>query len=243
MAFVAALTLLAATVATASAQEVTYADGRVTAHFDRVPREAAIAALAEEAGAEVEGEPLEPGEVSGHFDGMRFRDALDWLLGDQNFTVSYDAAGRPRRVVLWGQPVKAVVPPVGGRGKGFAAAVTRHPRIVLPPPLAEALRTPETSLSQLLRRGARHPDPAIRDAAVALFVQTLASNREFDTALLRTDDPTLLSLIRNWAGDGAEAVFARMATHGGDPMLRSRSERLLADMRSGTGLPRPPSIH
>ena len=93
-------------VSRADALSISYADGRVTAEIRFVPLDEVIALLAARAGVQFYGELRDRREVSARFQGIRFRDAVDRLLGDQNFSIAYDASGRPARVELWGMPAQ-----------------------------------------------------------------------------------------------------------------------------------------
>jgi hypothetical protein len=232
---VVALALLGTIVAPglASAPTVTWDDGTVTATFDGVPADEAIAALARATGVEVRGELREHGDVHATFERARFREVLDRLVGEQNFTITYDAAGRPRRVELLGMP-DASAPPLGrGSPNGFGNVVMAYGEVTLPPVLAGALGRRRADLPWVLRRSARHSDPAIAAAAVELFVRTVEAEPRLHDALLRTDDAKVTRVLRLWFGPGTGRLVGALAAETQDPLVRTKARRLEQQLRVG----------
>lgn len=138
---VVALALLGTIVAPgiASPPTVTWEDDTVTATFDGVPVDEAVAALARATGVEVRGELHELRDIHATFERARFPEVLDRLVGQQNFTITYDAAGRPRRVELLGMPEVSEPPAWRGSPGGFGNVVTAYGEVSLPPVLVARL--------------------------------------------------------------------------------------------------------
>jgi len=223
--------------------DISYADGRVTADVRHVPLDEVIALLGERAGVEFYGELRDRREVSAHFDGARFRDVVDHLVGDQNFTITYDTSGRPARVELWGMPgasTSARVSPPASVQAGLANAVAQHPPVTLPPRLAAAFRTPTAKLPWLLRRGLRDGDAGVRAAAVAVFVRALNDTPRLRAAVQRTNDQALRQLIRSWAGAGEAQVLESLASQATDPLVRSKARRVLEQLKPPQARTRAP---
>jgi hypothetical protein len=231
---IVALAVLGTTVeASSSPPTVTYAEGKVSADFQGVPLDEAIAALARETGVEFRGELLDSHEVNVRFEGAGFRDVLDRLLGEQNFTITYDANGRPRRVALLSmrRPGTSPPPPVLD---GFAALIARYPEVELPPVLTKALGVPRGRLPWVLGSGFRHRDPAVGAAAASLFVHQVDSDSALHDALMHAEDGRLTVLLRAWAGTGLPRLVAAFASESQDPLLRSRARRLLESLQRET---------
>jgi hypothetical protein len=208
---------------------VTWKDGAITAVFDGVPLDEAVAALARAAGVEMRGELLEQREVHATFERVRFPEVLDRLVGEQNFTIVYDAAGQPRRVELLGMPQDPPAP--RSSPDGFANLVRGYGTVTLPPVLAGALGRQRADLPWVLRRGARHRDPAIAAAAIDLFVHTVEAEPALHTALLRTDDDRLTYVLRIWFGPATGQCLGVLADETHDPLLRSKARRLEQQLR------------
>ena len=211
---------------------VTWADGVVSAEFERVPLDEAIAALARETGVEFRGELQDRREVTARFERARFRDVVDRLVGEQNFTITYDAAGNPRRVDLLGMPGQSVT-----RRRGledFSTLIARTTEVELPPVLATALGKPRGRLPWILRRGLRHPDAAVGAAAASLFVRYVDSDQALRLAAMSTDDQQLVSQLRAWAEDGVPRVIDAFAAESRDPLLRSKAHRIQDQLRPVT---------
>jgi hypothetical protein len=217
----------------ASPPAVTWEDDTVTATFEGVPVDEAVAALARAAGVEVRGAVQEQGDIHARFERARFPEVLDRLLGEQNFTITYDAAGRPRRVELLGMPGVSEPPAWRGTPGGFGNVVTGYGEVGLPPVLANALGRQRADLGWVLRRSARHQDPAIAAAAVALFVHTVDAEPRLHDALLRTDDAKVTRVLRMWFGPGTERLLGALAEETHDPLLRSKALRLEQQLRVG----------
>jgi hypothetical protein len=218
--------------------EIVYADGRVTGDVQRVPRDEVIKVLGERAGVEFYGELRDNHEISARLDEVRFRDAVDRLVGDQNFAIIYDVSGRPVRVELWGMPGSPRVARASTLAQNqLANAVAGYPPVTLPPLLAAAFRTPTARLPWLLRRGLRDSNPAIRAAAAAVFVRALNGVPGVAVAIQRTDDRTLRQLIRSWAGTGYNQVLGILASGASDPLVRTKARRVLEQVAPSHGRP------
>jgi hypothetical protein len=211
---------------------VTWAYGLVSAEFRRVPLDEAVAALARETGVEFRGELQDRREVTAHFERARFRDVVDRLVGAQNFTITYDVAGNPRRVDLLGVPGETPAP--RRILEDFSALIARTTEVQLPPVLATALGTPRGRLPWILRRGLRHPDAAVGAAAASLFVRYVDSNQALRAAAMSTDDQRLVEQLRAWAGEGLPRVIDAFAAEARDPILRSKAHRLQDQLRPVT---------
>jgi hypothetical protein len=91
-----------------------YRDGHLSGELDGVPLEYALALIASETGADIRGSALDSRPIYKHFDRVPLPEALRRLLGRQNFTLRYDAVGKPTAIELGGTslppPAKKAVP-------------------------------------------------------------------------------------------------------------------------------------
>jgi hypothetical protein len=90
-----------------------YREERLSVSLQRVPLADVMAMFARESGVEIDGEFDGTREVTHRFDGVPIAQALDRLLGDQNFTLTYAEDGRLRRLQLHGlaAPRRPIRPP------------------------------------------------------------------------------------------------------------------------------------
>jgi hypothetical protein len=211
---------------------VTWANGFVSAEFDRVPADEAVAALARATNVEVRGELQDRREVTAHFEHARFHDVVDRLVGEQNFTITYDAAGNPRRVDLLSAASRSVAP--RRILEEFSALIARRPEVDLPPVLSTAFGVPRGRLPWVLRRGMLHQDAAVGAAAASFFARYVDSDQELRAAAMSTDDERLLAQLRAWAGVGLPRVIDAFAAEASDPLLRSKARRLQEQLRRVT---------
>jgi hypothetical protein len=223
----------------ASPPTVTWANGRVTAQFENVPVDEVVAALEQAAGVEFHGGVQNQRQIQARFERVPFQEVVARLLGEQNFTITYDAAGLPRRVDLLGMPQQ----PRPGKASptGFGKLVYRYGPVSLPPVLATALGVPRSDLPSVLRQGLRHRDPAVGAAAVSLFVRTVEADPALLGALLRADDSRVTRLLQIWSGLGFERLVTGLAAEADDPMLRSKARRLQQRFRDGRAQRAPTS--
>jgi hypothetical protein len=105
-----------------------YDDGRVSARLAAVPLADVLDMFARESGATVSGDIAAPRTVTKRFDDVPVAEALDRLLGRQNFTLSFSRDGRLRRVELHG----LANPPTPRRVPARRRAVTRTPASTMP---------------------------------------------------------------------------------------------------------------
>ena len=214
----------------ASPPAVTFVDGTVSARFEGIPLDEAIAALARETGVEFRGALLDVRDVHARFERARFRDVVDRLVGEQNFTIVYHADGRPRRVDLLGMPQPPAAPQ--SSSETFASLASRYGPVSLPPALVTALGMKRGRLPAVLRRGLRHGDPAVGTAAVSLFVQTVDADPALHRAFLRADELWLASTLATWSGTGMDRLIAALAQEPRDPLVRSKARRLQEQLRA-----------
>jgi hypothetical protein len=82
--------------------EVRYRDGRLSVWAAGAVRADVLAAVEREAGITLAGTVLDGRPVNKRFEDVPLADALDRLLGDQNFVIFYGQDGFPQRVELGG---------------------------------------------------------------------------------------------------------------------------------------------
>jgi len=209
---------------------VVHADGdRVSAVFASTPAATAVALLATAVHATVVG-TLRGGDVHAVFDAVALPDALGRLLGDQSFTVVYNAEGRLRRIDIIGAGTEMLVPsaavvPVSPPGVG--AQSFRAPDVA-PPPVAAAepeahCRTPRASMTCCAWRR-RSMTKAARRETIRTSIRDIEgdarSRRRLASKRMRQDGARTLP-------EPARDVLGALAASGDRP-IRDTADAVLA---------------
>jgi len=115
---------IAARAAAADPLVMRYDADRLTVHADGVPLDAIIDELHERTGIQVRGSLLDGRVVHKQFDALPLEQALDRLLGRQNFVLVYGPTGKPEALDLLGlalprqpaprTPLRVARPPAAG---------------------------------------------------------------------------------------------------------------------------------
>src|SRR5262245_47565947 len=163
IAVLALAALVAGEVTAGAAPAVRYEGERVSARFDAVPVEEAVAAIAEASGADVHGTVRVPREVTLELEAVSIDEALGRLLGTQSFTVVYGDGGRPKTIVLRGGPEAPSARPETSPAAGvetkpaeltfplvLGRMLKRHRPLPLSDPLAQRYGEKELTFAQLL---------------------------------------------------------------------------------------------
>ena len=105
---------------------VTYRSDQLSVRLEKVPLEDVLAELGRVSGAEIQGAPREPRDITAQFDDVPLPEALFRLIGDQNFMLTYGEGDRLRTIELFGGPQiargRAGRQPVARRGVDDASA-------------------------------------------------------------------------------------------------------------------------
>jgi len=263
MSRVAAAILLALSLSTSWAAEertkeekprriVAYHEDRLTLHVAKMPIRDVLNELSRQSGAEIRGEVPEHHAVSADFDDIPLSEALERLLGKQNFALGYGEESRLIRITLLGGPLP---PPEKTADATEKAAATPQPpgdhQKPWPPDgdvrrsaetvwrfmdaekeypiggrLAEALHTKRATFRQLAFAAAREQDRRVRGLALMASLNLVESDPEvrdaFFVAMDSLGDEAIAHLARQFAQDRAEEFVTRVAHHTGVTAVRTR---------------------
>src|SRR5690349_5145298 len=86
------------------ARRLEYRDDRLTVDVQGMPLEDLVTEFGRRSGAKIRGHIRKPRDLSLSFDGVQLSDALERLLGEQNFTLRYGPRNRLVAVELLGEP-------------------------------------------------------------------------------------------------------------------------------------------
>ena len=169
------------------------------------------------------------------FDGVPLPEALDRILGRQNFAVRYDADGHPVVVELYGTPLPRVTTNAGrATVANFLALLGKAPPVALSPALRQALRTPTARPAQLMA-AVRQADAAVRIEARRAFLSAVEGNAALSATLSRADPNSITPLVRSLPADRADELFSDLGLRSRDPVLRGlflRTKRALQQERA-----------
>src|SRR5438552_15658595 len=164
-------------VAEASPPIVTYRSDQLSVRLEKVALEDVLAELGRVSGAEIQGAPREPRDITAQFDDVPLPEALHRLLGDQHFMLTYGEGNRLRRIELFGGPQEPrnagrrspAAGPVGSPSPAagstmpqrLAVAISileRHPPVAVAGQLAQAFGGNTATFHQLLDAALHQPD-------------------------------------------------------------------------------------
>src|SRR5205814_8862134 len=114
-----------------SASVLTYRNDRLSVRLVGVPLAEVMADIGRASGAEIYGILPQPREVSAEFDDVPLVEALDRLLGNQNFVLKYGKGDRLHAIKL-----------LGGAGVPMRMAATPAPTTPTPDPAVAASGVP-----------------------------------------------------------------------------------------------------
>jgi hypothetical protein len=226
------IAMLALLVAVAGAADPTplmrYDDGRLTVRLEGVPLDRVVEMLEAETGVEVHGELGDWRDVTKRFDAVPLPEALDRLLGRQNFVLRYGADGQAVRVDLTGVP-QAPLPATAKKPRAPApnvfSAFATAPAVPLSPALRGAMRMSVARPNQLLRAALRQADEGIRLEAGRTFLTAVESSPDLKKALSGAQPASLLPFLRTAQSERADALLADLSRRSRDPVLRGLFSR------------------
>jgi|SRR6266852_5648808 len=101
---------------------VEYRDDRLSLDVQSAPLADVIGEVGRQSGAVIRGHVCKPRDLSLSFDDVPLPDALERVLGEQNFTLRYSRGGRLEAVELLGEPGPLLSPAATASGTGSAAS-------------------------------------------------------------------------------------------------------------------------
>lgn len=227
---------------------IEYAQDALTVRLTSVPIGEVLDELGQQAGAAIQGGVRAPRDVSIEFDRVPLPQALHRLLGDQNFTLVYGEGGRLRAVKLLGGPqaARAAPPPAAGAAgppadpqaavANLMSMVAAHAAVPVGGRLAEALKTEQTSVQQLVDASLRNEDPVVRAAAVRRTLAVLEAEPDLRSAVLNTlkgmEDADVARVLQAVSASHAEEVVSQVAAQARASELRVKASGVLQQLRS-----------
>src|SRR5439155_1582281 len=218
---------------------------RATVRVHGVPVREILEEIARQGGADIRGEVRRPRAVSVEFEDILLTDALGRLLGEQNFTLTYDDTGGLRAVELLGGPEAAVAkhdenaPGAKAGDKKWKWPPTEEARHALenletfarrPDPirvtgrLADALGTKTPTVGQLIEASSHHEDPRVQERAIIMVLRTLESDPQTRSALVTASDAFEDQGLVEFADDGETYAITVKDAVGQHVVVGSKNE-------------------
>ena len=234
---------------------VTYRSDQLSVRLEKVPLEDVLAELGRVSGAEIQGAPREPRDITAQFDDVPLPEALFRLIGDQNFMLTYGEGDRLRTIELFGGPQEPrsagrrspAAGPVGSPSPAagstmpqrLAVAISileRHPAVAVAGQLAQAFGGNTATFHQLLDTALHQPDTVLRTEALRVSLNAFDAEPELFSSVLRVlsgvDDAALGQVLRGAAGLRAEELANQVASQAQAEELRSRALNVLQRLRT-----------
>ena len=219
--------------ATDSPLAMRYEDGRLTVQLEHAPLDVVVAQLEQETGIRFHGELLDWREVTKRFDSVPIAEALDRILGRQNFILRYDGGGRPVSVELCGlpQPRQTSNTRTMASPANVMQLLGTAPPVTVTPALRAALHTSTASLAQLFLASLQQTDADVRAEARRSFLAAVEGNRALRDAFSRADAKSVVPLVRSLPAERADALLLDLSQGSRDPVLRAFFARSRAQVQ------------
>jgi hypothetical protein len=232
----------------APARVIAYRDDRLTVDLVKVPLGDVLAEIARQTDAEIRGELREPRDVTVRFEDVPLPDALDRLLGTQNYALIYGQDGSLRAIPLLGgstvgsAPSFSLRPASAGRAStvvpppGLAALLAEE--IPISGPVAEKLGSDTASLGELANLWLRGTDPTVGAQSLRCGFKAIEGSPGLRSATLdmanNYSDADLARLFRGFAGGRAEELVDIIASQSRVAEFRSKAAMVLRRLQSGS---------
>jgi hypothetical protein len=210
-----------------------YENGLLTVHLEHVPLDVVVAQLEQQTGIHFQGELLDWREVTKQFDSVPIAEALDRILGRQNFILRYDGDGRPASVELCGlpQPRQTSKTRKTASSANVLQLLGAAPPVTVSPALRAALHTSTVSLARLFLASLQQTDADVRAEARRSFLAAVEGNRPLRDSLSRADVKSIVPLVRSMPAERADALLLDLSQGSKDPMLRAFFARSRAQVQ------------
>jgi hypothetical protein len=217
------------TEATGGDRVVEYRDDRLSVRLEHVPLVEVFQELARITGATVRGQVIDAHEVSVEFHDVPLTEALQRLLGNQNFTLIYDGSGNLRTVRLLGGAQELIANPGEGKQSKLAELFRNHAPVPVSQRLAKVLGGPTATFEQLGTAALDNEDQAVRAEALGTIVTAVEAEPALKAAVVTVitamDDLTVATTAKAFAGQRAPDVLSAIAQRTVVPEARVRANK------------------
>ena len=228
---------------------VRYADDKLSVEAKGADPAVVLQAIARASGAELVGAPRGGQPLTVAFSDIPVKDALERLVGAQNFTLKYTENGKLKAIELRGGQ-EAAPPPTRpaddkptaegnttpAKWRAFYKAFFDRPEMIpLSPDLQKALERDEAGWDYLGNTAIGHPDARVRSSAMRTLMAAIEKDPQRKDAVLGSleamSNEEIAEFARKTAYYRAEDLVRNTLRTTSDPELRSRARGVLHDLR------------
>jgi hypothetical protein len=230
---------------------VRYRDDKLTLRVEKMQVADVLKEVGRKSGAEIKGEVREAREIDAEFDDVPVREALERLLGEQNFTLTYGEDGRLKMVELLGGPEAPLDPKKAeaaqtasndaeeydARWLGVWRTFNRgRDPIPVDGKLAEVTGKDELNWDYLVNMAYGYDDdPEVRSDAVRAGLKALDQDAEFRAQVIEKtgtmSDAELADFARTICKHRASDFVKRIARLAERPEIKTRATGVLRELR------------
>lgn len=229
----------------AAANVVTYKNDKLTAHVQGMPADAFLAEIAKQADAKLTGTLEKAQPVTADWTDIPLKEALEHVLGAQNFTLTYSEQGTLRAIQLKGvqqegTPAAAEAPAdpqdfmKTPEYKIFKAFDGRD-RVPIEGAVAKRLGTPDARWDSIGNLAYADDDPAVRRSAVEAGMHAFEADESMRQAVMGPasgmSDAELAAFARARMYHRAEDFVRNLRRTTTLPDLRDRATGVLRELR------------
>ena len=227
---------------------IRYENETLTVRLTNVPVAEVLDEVCRQTGAAVRG-PRPAGAVSATFEAVPLDEALQRLLGAQNFALIFADGGRLKAVRLLGvtedpaaappaeaAPARSTPPEVASAT--VATLLARHAPVPVAGRLAPLLGSSSATFAQLVDLTLHQDDADVRAEALRTAVSAVETDPPLLAAVVdeldTVDDGALRALFGDVAGEHAEEIATLVLTQARANELRVKASSILQRLRAGS---------
>lgn len=229
---------------------VVWKDDTVTIHADKAAAVTIVSLIGKASGAQVRGSVPPERTVSLDLEKVPVKEALERVLGEQNFTLTYGDDGALKTIELKGGretgPPPTLAAPAGefgGRDRGDTPEMwyrmyvlfENRPKVPVDGKLAELSEKDELNWDYLANMTYGVNDPVARRQAVRTAMRAIEADPEFKAAILsaaRGVSPAdFATFARATTYDRAEELMRNIARESNIPEFQQQARAVLVELR------------
>lgn len=225
---------------------IVYREDKLTLDLEKVPLADVMTEVGKQSGAEVRGEILQQRDLTLEMDETPLKEALERLLGEQNFTLTYGDDGKLRTVELKGGREEAP-PPVAETEKAEDEDAVRatqdklfrlfdkRDRVLVTGKVAERWGDDRILWDRLGNTTYGDPDEATRREAVRNAMRAVENDPEFRDAIVAAaaalTDAEMAQFVRERCYNRADELVRNIARSTDDVEFRTRARSVLRELK------------
>jgi hypothetical protein len=229
---------------------VTWSNDTVTIRAEKASASTVVSLIGKESGAQVRGGVPPDRVVSLDLEKVPVKEALERVLGEQNFTLTYGDDGKLKTIELKGGretgPPPTLAPPYsefGGRSRGDTPEMwyrmyvlfENRPKVPVDGKLADLSGQDQLNWDYLANMTYGVNDPVARRQAVRTMMRAIEADPEFKAAILSSargvSAADFATFARATTFDRAEELMRNIARESQIPEFQQQARAVLAELR------------